>query len=119
MPQFPGHRPLFTLRVIGFTFAHFVVQLGVFVVAFSVGMRTFETMEPVGPLETVLNGVSNLLMLPLALPLVRWWPFGTPPGFLFQHLPFLLNSLLWGVSLAYLWPWKQGTHHGSFHPPAA
>ncbi|PAP74792.1 hypothetical protein B1759_16570 [Rubrivirga sp. SAORIC476] len=105
-------------RVFGFAFAHFVLQLGVFAITFALGMGRFDTGESAGLFEKALGGVSDLLMLPLALPLVHWWPFGAT-GFPLEHLPFILNSLLWGVGLAYLWRWKRGTPDASPQPPAA
>ena len=86
--------------------------------SFSVGMSQFDTGEPAGLFGSALGAISALLMLPLALPLVRWWPFGAT-GFPLEHLPFILNSLVWGVGLAFARRKWRARREATPGPPAA
>lgn len=90
-------------RVLLFTLMHFILQLSAFAFAFSIGMEHFDTLDALSTGERVVSAASVALMLPLILTLLSIWPWAT--GFPREHVPFTLNSLLWGLLL--IWTWMR------------
>jgi hypothetical protein len=99
MPQFLS-RPFVTSVVcaLGLGAIHYLVQLTTIVVLFSAGMYRFDTGAAPTLFEQVLGLFNTLWMLPLALPLSGWLPFGMTNG-LAGHLLLMTNGLCWGILL--------------------
>ncbi len=88
-------------RILLLSLLHFVVQIGVFASSFSVGMTYFDSLEEPSIASRILDRLSEFLMLPLVKPLISIWPKGWR-GFPLEHLPFILNSLVWGLVISWV-----------------
>lgn len=90
--------------VAALTALHAVLSVGLMVFTFSAGMDRFETGAPASWFEKSARIASNILFLPLVYPLTHWAPAGIGKIFsgLLGYLPIILNSLLWGMSGAWL-----------------
>ena len=97
-------------QILGLGSAHLVAQFTVLWLRSSIAMRRFDSPDPTAALawgELVLEGVWTVLAFPLLGPLLEVWP-SRFSEFPLRDGPFLLNSLVWGVALAFGWRgWKE------------
>ena len=92
-------------RFVGISLLHFIVQLVVGATVFAMSMGRFDTGAPASFVERVLDILMNVLWLPLALPLVKVLHWNR--GFPLEYIPFMLNSIVWGILLSWSWArWK-------------
>jgi hypothetical protein len=86
-------------KILAFGFAHYILYLFMFVSYFGMSMGRFDNGEPATIVERVLGVLTSIMRLPLVSiisMIIR------PSGIILEHLPFLLNSLLWGVAINWL-----------------
>ena len=79
---------------------HFILAVATVAASLSLGMERFETAAPEGMLETMVSGVSRVLVQPIA---ILWHSKGSSS--LVEWLSFFGNSVLWGIALSSLWLW--------------
>ena len=97
-------------HILGLGSVHFTAQFVVLVLDFSAVMRRFDAPDPAAPLtfyESVIEASWTVLSFPIAWPLLEIWSPGAI-GFPLSQMPFVLNSLVWGVALAFCWRWWEG-----------
>ncbi|PEN07722.1 hypothetical protein CRI93_06990 [Longimonas halophila] len=97
-------------RILGLSAIHFAAQFVVLVLDFAAVMRRFDAPDPAAPrsfYEGVVEASWTVMSLPIARPLLEMWSPGAI-GFPLSALPFILNSLVWGVALAFCWHWWDG-----------
>jgi hypothetical protein len=89
-------------RIIGFTLLHFACTLVAFGMYFALGMGRFDTGAPPTWIEYALEACWKVLALPLAFPVMymHLWPWDDFP---LGHVPFILNSLMWGFAFNWWW----------------
>jgi hypothetical protein len=84
-----------------FALLHFLVLAAAFTLVFSWTMARFDTGAPATIMETVLDGVVSVLTVPMAW--LRNVPFDQDTVDMLQWPLIVLNSLLWGYGLEYLY----------------
>ena len=95
------------VNIIGLTYIHLFFQFAFLGIGFAIGMDRFDSMNSASFFENSINFIGSVLMLPIALPMIELYPKGEIP-FPLEHLPFLLNSLLWAILMLYGWrKWKK------------
>lgn len=83
--------------------AHLAIAIGTFAIAFSFGMERFDAgvFIEAGPIEATASALANILLQPM---LAVWKTIfvgrSGPP--LLQWVGLALNSILWGLALAWL-----------------
>ncbi len=91
-------RPL--VWIIGIAAVHFVVSFTLFMLAFSDSMARFDTGEPRNMIGSVIYYTSEFLAFPIVKLVERT---GFPlHSTIVQYLPFLANSLLWGLFIVFV-----------------
>jgi hypothetical protein len=99
------------------TIGHATLTCLLFLQSFRMGLSRFDSGAPAMPGERVLNGVVEIMMLPLLTPLQHWRPELLNhlfPG-LFGYIPLLLNSMIWAIVIVRLWRKIQGSTTASGH----
>lgn len=84
------------VAILSGTVAHYVFSMSMFMAAFGTSMDRMDTGRTATLAEQAISLFSQVLLLPLASPLVKAVPGDWFPG-LWGHLPFVANSLIWGT----------------------
>ena len=93
-----------SLKIFGIAFVHWVVQ----VVSLSVGSTLAESNFEPSFFVTLFEVLSKMLLIPVVLPVLEIWPDSLPG--LVGHIPFLINSLIWGAGIYFGWKkWNQNS----------
>lgn len=87
------------------TIAHALVSVGIMVFTFGKQMGRFDSLEPASLSERMLRALSEILFLPLFSVVVRVPFLSKFFAGLLGYVPILLNSLIWGISIWYLYSW--------------
>lgn len=92
------------LKILLLGFIHRLVQFLVLAVGSTLAEMNFEPSIVVDIFEIL----SKLLLLPLVLPILEILPDNLP--LLIQYIPFIIDSLIWGAGIYYVWKkWKQSS----------
>jgi hypothetical protein len=81
-----------------FASIHFLLHLILFLYSFSGIMRQFDSDEAATLIEEICWITVHILQFPVVTTFQVMWPPGPLPSVL-QHVPFILNSGLWGALL--------------------
>jgi hypothetical protein len=95
-------RPNLSIRLaVLFAGIHLALSLGSFWISFSTGMKRFDAGAPMGSIESMASFLSGVLLQPM----LGLWSItfsGHSGPALLQWAAILVNSLLWGMALAFL-----------------
>jgi hypothetical protein len=88
--------------------AHFTVTFVLVIYVFGAGMARFDSGAPATASERIASVTVSVLAFPVInglsdlLPVSVW-----PRGFPWDHLLFLVNSVLWATFLMTVWTWRN------------
>ncbi len=88
-------------RILIFSFIHLGMLIGFFFVSFSAGMDEFDGKGEITTFEEISQKITVILMSPMYLLWNSWASKHIHD--LIEHLLFILNSVLWGVAIEYLY----------------
>jgi hypothetical protein len=85
--------------IVSATVVHLAASLYLFLVSFGIGMHHMDTGVHLRFGEKAVCLLSDILFLPIFVLKPHWFPG------LWGYIPFILNSLVWGIAtwLAYSW----------------
>jgi len=83
------------------TLIHVALSIAVFVFYFSMNMIRSDLAVPVTVDEQLISLCGHILLFPIVTFVDRAWLYSRIPG-VAGFVPFLLNSLIWGVVVCFL-----------------
>jgi hypothetical protein len=103
-----ARRTRFVIAWAAIAAVHFAVTFILVIYLFGAGMARFDTAAPPTRVERLASLTVTVLAFPVLsglsdlLPATVW-----PPGFPWDHLLFLVNSVVWATLLMAVWTWRQ------------
>ena len=83
------------------TLVHAVVSFGLYLHAFSMGMRRFDSALSAGLGERLILIIAKILLCPIAYPAKFWFPkvnMGGLLAFVLGYSLLFLNSFIWAIA---------------------
>lgn len=95
-------------RIVIFSFIHLGVLIAFFIVSFSAGMDEFDGKGEITTFEEISHKITIILMSPMYL---LWNSLASKHIHdVIENLLFIINSVLWGVAIEYLYSKYKSKH---------